>query len=186
MTDKSIHKAGLYALGVISLSIWALLLWDHFHGGVPSHHLLAKKELPKISNWWGAITVPLASYLLLNRIKKRIPFENGFTGQNSIKYIAYPFLIALIYAVTIAVSFTTGNPQISTFLFQGLFVIAIFFPIYKAEYFLGFILGLVYAFGGVLPIMISSFLAIISYLLYNFLRPVFIRIGVMAGLVKKT
>lgn len=37
-----------------------------------------------------------------------------------------------------------------------------------------------------LGIMISSFLAIISYLLYNFLRPVFIRVGVMAGLMKKT
>ncbi len=40
---------------VITLSMLVLLTWQHFHGGVPSHHILQQKDLPEISNWWGAL-----------------------------------------------------------------------------------------------------------------------------------
>lgn len=182
MREKSFRKTGLCILGIISIAVWGLLLWDHFHGGVPNHHLLAKKELPEISNWWGAIVVPLASYFLLSRIKKGVTFENDQISKSSVQHLCYPFLIALIYAVSIAIAFSTGNSQISGLLFMGIFMIALFFPIYKASYFLGFMIGLVYTFGGVLPIIIGSFLAITGYFIYHILRPVFLKIGMMAGL----
>lgn len=185
MTEKSINKTGLYILGAISISIWGLLLWDYLWMGVPSHHLLANEELPAISNWWGALTIPVASYLLLNRIKKRISFEDGSVSSAFIKRLIYPFLIALIYALSIAIAFSTGNTEISGFLFMGIFVIALFFPIYRSEYFLGFMIGLVYTFGGVLPVIIGTVLAIACYLIYHLLRPVFIKIGTLAGLTKK-
>lgn len=38
---------------VVVLCIWSLLIWQHFHGGVPSHHLLHRSDLPAVSNWWG-------------------------------------------------------------------------------------------------------------------------------------
>ncbi len=32
---------------------------EYFNGGVVSHNLLAREDLPAISNWWGLLTVPL-------------------------------------------------------------------------------------------------------------------------------
>jgi hypothetical protein len=40
---------------IVSITISSLLAWNHFHGGVPSHHILAREDLPEISNWWGGI-----------------------------------------------------------------------------------------------------------------------------------
>ena len=52
---------------IITLSILLLLTWQHFHGGVPSHHILQQKDLPEISNWWGALFLPIISWLLIRK-----------------------------------------------------------------------------------------------------------------------
>ena len=137
-----------------------------------------------MSNWWGAIFIPLAAYLSLNSIKKRINFELDVTNQSIKKQFLLPFIVAFLYAVVIAVSFSSGNAQISGVLFQALFIIALFFPIYQAAYFLGFVLGLTYTFGGVLPIIIGLFLGGISYLLFHFIRPGFKWLATKLGVLK--
>lgn len=182
MTEKLFYKLSWYFVGIITILESSLLFWDYYHGGVPSHHLLNRKDLPKISNWWGGIVLPLATYISLNSIKKRINFDPVLNKQNLKTQFLWPFIIALLYAVSIAVSFSTGNSQISGLLFPAIFVIALFFPIYKSEYFLGFIIGLTYTFGGVLPILIGLFLAIIGFLLFKFIRPIFILIGTKIGI----
>ena len=68
-------------------------------------------------------------------------------------------------------------------MFKLLFVVAIFIPIFKSEYFLGFVLGLTYTFGGALPIIIGLVLVTAFYIIYKFIRPVFIWIGTKIGLV---
>jgi hypothetical protein len=158
-------------------------MWDHFHGGVPSHHLLANKELPKISNWWGALSIPLISYLLLNSIKKRIRSADGQASIKLIKKETYSFFIAVLFAIVIAVSFTTGNTGISDLLFLGLPVIALFFPIYHPAYLLGFITGMMYTFGGVLPIVAAFIMSVICYLIYISMHPLLVKIGKMTGLI---
>ncbi len=155
-------------VGSITLLILSVLTWDFFHGGVPSHHLLANENLPEISNWWGVITLPFVSFFLLTRMKKRISGEA--TYQNLKKLFLFPFLFSLLYAILLAVSFSTGNTEISSLLFKSIPLIALFFPIYYAEYVLGFIIGLTYTFGGVLPIIIGGVMAIFSYVVYNYLR----------------
>ncbi len=50
MNKQQFAKLRLYATGFITIAIWTLLAWDHYHGGVPAHHILAKKDLPAISN----------------------------------------------------------------------------------------------------------------------------------------
>jgi hypothetical protein len=184
MRTNAFNNAVLLILGVITISIWGILLWDHFHSGVPAHHLLANKELPKISNWWGAISVPLISYLLLNRIKKRVTAVNDQVSMKLLKKEIYSFLAAILFASVIAVSFTTGNTQISDFLFLSLPVIALFSPIYRPAYLLGFSIGMMYTFGGVLPILIGCIMATICYLLFIAINPLLVRIGKWAGLLK--
>jgi hypothetical protein len=184
MTRKTFLKITLYFTTVITLTILALLFWDYFHDGVPGHNLLKRKDLPKISNWWGAISLPLATYISLKRIEKRINFNADFSNQSFIKQHLLPFLIALLYGIFIVIFSSTGNSQISYSMFLILFAVALFIPIYKSEYFLGFILGLSYTFGGALPVIIGLVLITVFYLLFKFIRPIFIFLGTKIGLVK--
>ena len=76
MNEKSFFKTRLYSTVLVTVAIWALLAWDHFHGGVPSHHILAREDLPEISNWWGGVLLPLLTWFLLYRVEKRL-VRNG-------------------------------------------------------------------------------------------------------------
>jgi hypothetical protein len=57
--------------GPILLAELACLAWEHFHGGVKSHHLFHRSDLPAISNWWGALVLPGLAWFLLGRILSR-------------------------------------------------------------------------------------------------------------------
>jgi hypothetical protein len=176
MCKRTVDRATYLILGFITISICSFLFWDHFHGGVPSHHFLANDELPKISNWWGLISVPVISYLLLNNIKTRIKSESDQIPVKFIKKECYSFLIGTIYAIMLALSFTYGYTQISSLLFLGLPAIALFFPIYHPSYLLGFLVGMMYTFGGVLPIFIGGVMSIICYFIFIIFHPILIKI----------
>ena len=185
MTQKTYKKIYLLFTLFVTIAIFGLTGWDYFHGGVPGHHLLKRKDLPEISNWWGLISIPLVTYISLKRIEKRINFETGFTNQLFFKKHILPFLIALVYGIFIVVFSSTGNSSISYSMFLILFMVALFLPIYKSEYFLGFVLGLTYSFGGALPVIIALVLATVYYILFNYVRPLFVFIGNKIGLKKK-
>lgn len=72
MSKEMFYKTQLYFTAIITIAIWSLLIWEHYHGGVPSHHILAREDLPEFSNWWGGLLLPLLSFFLLYRIKKRL------------------------------------------------------------------------------------------------------------------
>ena len=71
MSEKMFFKIRLYFTGIITLFISSLLTWNHYHGGVPSHHILAREDLPEFSNWWGMLLLPLLTWFISFRIKKR-------------------------------------------------------------------------------------------------------------------
>ena len=72
MTKELLVKIRIYFVVVVTAGIWGLLIWNHFHGGVLSHHILHQEDLPTISNWWGGLILPLLTLLLTYRIQKRI------------------------------------------------------------------------------------------------------------------
>ncbi|MFT4567067.1 MAG: hypothetical protein ACI9FN_002031 [Saprospiraceae bacterium] len=53
MNTKILQKSDWYIISIIAFVIWTVLIWDYFHGGVPSHYLLHDKDMPSIANWWG-------------------------------------------------------------------------------------------------------------------------------------
>ena len=55
----------------VTILIFALLIWQHFHGGVPSHHILHQADLPSISNWWGGLLLPVLTWVLSDKIQNR-------------------------------------------------------------------------------------------------------------------
>ncbi|MBZ9731736.1 hypothetical protein LB467_18815, partial [Salegentibacter sp. JZCK2] len=88
--------------------IFSFLFWDYFHDGVASHHILNKKELPAISNWWGGILLPVLSWVLLGRIEKRFnkQFAQKQRAGKQYRKVFRLFIIGLFCAILIAISFT--------------------------------------------------------------------------------
>jgi hypothetical protein len=175
MDKKVFFKLGCYGVLAIFLYSLSIQLWDYFHDGVPSHHFLANKNLPRVSNWWGTITLPLAFAFLFYRIQLREFTHSDAIDKKRIKDLILHFALAFLYALIIAIAFSTGNPSISSFFFFGIFALGLFFPLYKSEFCLGFILGLSYTFGGVLPLVICLVLAIICFLLITISRFVWVK-----------
>jgi hypothetical protein len=171
--EKFLFKIRLYVTGIITIGIWSLLLWNHYHGGVPSHHILAREDLPAISNWWGGFLLPLLTWFLLYRIQKRLMRNNaeGLKGSQIGLNIFYGFTVALCFGIILSAFFTFGNTDIPGYMLIGLLVLALFLPVFRAECLLGFVMGMTFTFGAVLPTIIGSLLALIGALLFLLVRP---------------
>lgn len=173
MKKNEFLKTQILLTSIVSVAIWSLLAWYYFNGGVPSHHILAREDLPEISNWWGAILLPLLTWFVLFRIQKRENLPN--TEVPNIlgipRKIWLGFLGALTLGAALSVFFTLGNEGMSGYLMLSVFLISLFFPVYRAECLLGFVIGMTFTFGAILPTVIGSILAVIGFLIHNLLRP---------------
>lgn len=169
MQQSSSLKKRIYCTILVTVFIWTLLLWDYFHGGVTSHHLLQNKDLPSFSNWWSGILLPLLTWFLLYRSQVRIAKEATSSALPS-SFIAY-FVGALLFGIVLSVFFTLGNQDVPFYMIVGLLMLALFLPIYRSECFLGFVIGMTFTFGGVLPVLIGTILVLICSIMYLALRP---------------
>ena len=169
MKPATFLKKRIYCTILVTVFIWTLLLWDHFHVGVPSHHLLQNKDLPSFSNWWGGILLPLLTWFLLYRAQVRLAKEASSSTLPS-SFVSY-FVGALLFGMVLSVFFTLGNQDVPFYMLVGLLVLAFFLPIYRAECLLGFAIGMTFTFGVVLPILIGTILVLICSVLYLALRP---------------
>ena len=52
MSEAIFFRIRVYVTATAAIAIWSWLAWNHYHGGVPRHHILADKDLPEISNLW--------------------------------------------------------------------------------------------------------------------------------------
>jgi hypothetical protein len=170
MADKAFFKTQLYLTVTVTFAVWTVLGWGYYHGGVPSHHILAKKDLPAISNYWGGILLPLLTWFLLYRIQKRIIRQSSGNTESSRypKQIVFAFAGALLFSILLSIFFTLGYPTIPGYMILGLFPLALFLPIYRAECLLGFVIGMAFTFGAVLPTGVGSILTLLCAVLYLF------------------
>ena len=137
-----------------------MILLEHFDGGVVSHHLLAREDLPKISNLWGLLTVPMLSWIVYTIILKRKNSE-----QQTNQTIKKNMLLAFIFGVSVSVLWELGLQSVLPYFMLLPFLIAFFRPVHLPEFLLGFVIGMIYTFGGVLPIIIGSVLMIICFVI---------------------
>ena len=169
MSQKYFYNLRLGVTAFVSIAIWALLAWNYYHGGVPRHHFLAREDMPSVSNWWGGILLPMLTWFLLYRIKKRMTDENSTQFPKS---VVFAFVAALLFGVLLSVFFTMRYSGLSGYMLQSVLVLSLFFPVYRAEYILGFVIGMTFTFGAVLPTIIGSVLALIGFLVYWLARKV--------------
>lgn len=138
----------------------AHLAFEHFTGGVRSHNLLNRADLPAISNWLGLLTLPLLGSLLALRVRNHsAPPRFASMPKPVIAALAG----ALLYGVALAISFELGASGLTSALFIGLFLCALALPVYRVEYVMGFVLGMTFTFGGVLPLLVATVMAVVSF-----------------------
>lgn len=154
---------------IVTLLIWMHLAWDYFHDGVPTHYLLHRQDLPGISNWWGGIAIPLLTWFLLYRIKKRHYHKDANGDPKSINKVLYGFIGALLFGILVSFFFTIGS-EVPGYMMIGLFILSFFIPLYRAEHILGFVLGMAYTFGGILPIIFGGIFSLIFSIDYLIIR----------------
>ena len=153
---------------IVTVFILGLLLLEHLQGGVVSHHLLARKDMPKISNWWGILIVPLMTWLLLTLIQKR--YIRSANNQKTVsKQEIHGFIGAFIFGVIITILFYNASELTGYFMLLT-FVLAFFWRIYRSEYYLGFILSMTYGFGGILPVLFGLILILVYMIEYRYIR----------------
>jgi hypothetical protein len=183
MDDRQLLRVRGAATALVAAAEWMFLVWQHSHGGVPSHHFLARADMPAISNWWGGLILPLMTWFLVGRIYQRVVSQAGASKR----YALIGFISALCFGVLLSLFFTLGNDQVTGAMFESLFLIALVFPIYRAEYLLGFVLGMAYTFGGVLPSIVGSVVALVTMVIHRYIRAGLLRIGGMfVGMARRT
>lgn len=183
MQSKNSIMTRIFLTSTVTVLIFGLLFWEYFHSGVPSHHILQQKDLPEISNWWGGLLLPVLTWILLGRIEKRLNKQDTFNQQNknkNVKIIGL-FLSGLIFGISIVVSFTNDYKLFLDNVLFVFLVLSLIFPLYYSEFILGFILGMTYTFGAILPTIFILIIAALGLLIYRFIRPIILRASKVFG-----
>jgi hypothetical protein len=174
MATRSTYRAAvLISLGSLLFAALHLAV-EHFDGGVRSHHVLNRADLPLISNWLGLAVLPVLGWLLGRRIRRLAPPAGK---RSPAAHIWLGLVGALLYGASLAAAFELEVSAATSGLFFALFLLAALLPIYRVEYVLGFVLGMTFTFGAVLPTLIASVFATLSFVLRFLFRWVVSRVA---------
>jgi hypothetical protein len=153
----------LGSLGLVALQ----LLWEHFHGGVVSHNLLNRADLPAISNRWGLLTLPVLAWFAVWRAEKEGRSPRAFT---------LGFLVGLLFGIGIAALFRANLHDLILYVLGAAVLFGLALPAYRLECVLGFFVGAMFVFGGVLPLLPAAPIVLVSILF---------RVVVWRGMLKR-
>jgi len=148
----------------------ALLVWELTHGGVPSHHFLDRRDMPTVSNWWMLIALPVLGWLASRSVLRRAPVDPGALAKASAAVVG-----ASLVGVALSIAFVTthGHGNASSYIFFAAILSGLVLPTYRAEYVFGFVLGMAFTFGAVLPTLAALFAGVISAIFHLLIRPAF-------------
>jgi len=172
MKTKSIVNYKLH-ITLAALVVTALfVIREHFYGGVITHHLLADPDMPGASNWWGLLTVPALAWIIVSFIARRqnnskAPEQNA-ESENA--QIVKRFLIALGLGALMSVLWEFRQEEILQYLILLPVVLAFFVRVHWPECLLGFVLGMMFAFGGILPIIVGLVLMLLTFIAHGVIR----------------
>lgn len=174
MQRQNLTKIKAPIVGVVTLLIFSFLFWEHFHGGVTSHHLLHQQDLPSISNWWSGILLPILTWFLLSRIEKRLDKNISQTKQtnNAVSTVFWLFITGLVFGILLSTSFTNEYKPFLDNVLYVIIILSFIIPVYYSEFILGFILGMTYTFGAIIPTVFILIVAVIGLVAYRLIRPI--------------
>lgn len=177
MNEKAALRWRIYLTALVLMAELAHLAWEHFHGGVVSHNILNRRDLPAISNAWGALLLPALAWFLSGLVQRRIASKSTATEMKEElpTSVIVGFLGSLSFGALLAGSFAYDFTTVTQVLFMSLFAVALLLPVYRAECLLGFVLGMTFTFGAVLPTAIGSIFVTLSAAAHLLVYPLLMR-----------
>lgn len=146
MANESHRWLPAAALGLAVLAAAAHLGWEHTHGGIRSHHLLNRADLPTISNAWGLLVLPVLGWLAGSVVARR-----AMAAPSAARTALAAFLGALAAGAALSVAFVAGSESAAGMVFLVVLLTGLVLPTYRAEYLFGFVLAMTFVFGSILP-----------------------------------
>ena len=192
MNEQQAKRIRIYLTVAVLLAEIGHLAWEHFHGGIASHHFLNRADMPAVSNGWGLLLLPAISWFLGGiALRRSIATAAAATinapgGQAEAAGLArgvfVGFFAGLLFGVSLAATFSLGYQDVTSILFFGMLLLALVFRVYRAECVLGFVLGMTFTFGAILPALVASVTAVISAVAHRVLYPLARRVWMALGL----
>jgi len=178
MSTREYSRLRVIFTALVMMAELAHLAWEYFNGGVVSHHLLARSDLPAVSNWWGLVLLPALAWFATGRVGKRMASRSSASDAASTlpMNVIVGLVAALLLGALLSFAFTQGYESMASSLFVGMFVLAVLLRVYRAECLLGFVLGMTFTFGAVLPTLIGSLIAAVSAIVHLGIRPLLARL----------
>ena len=178
MRGQKSTKIKAIIIGIVTILIFGFLFWEHFNGGITSHHLLNQKNLPSISNWWSGLLLPIFTWFLLSRIEKRLERQSSQTQytNKSIRRVFWLFLTGLIFGILLSTSFMNEYKPFLDNVLYILIALSFVIPIYYSEFILGFILGMTFTFGAIIPTIFILVMGVIGMVTHKFIRPLILKL----------
>jgi hypothetical protein len=183
MQSQELTKIKAFIVGIVTILMFSFLFWEYFHEGVTTHYILHQKDLPSISNWWGGILLPVLTWFLLSRIEKRLNKENSETEQSNkaLNKVFWIFLTGLVLGLLLSISFTYEYKPFLDNVLYIIIVLSFIIPVFYSEFILGFILGMTYTFGAIIPTVFILIIAVIGLVAYRIIRPIILSLGRRIG-----
>lgn len=148
-------RLGLVAL--VALAEAAHLGWEATHGGIVSHHLLNDPRMPALWNGWGLLVLPAIAWFASARL-----LEPSARGWRPDRRALLRLACALLAGLALSFAFATGREDAAGAVFLGVALSALVVRAYRGEYLLGFVLGMAFTFGALLPTLIGGVIAAAS------------------------
>jgi hypothetical protein len=162
MSSNTPSRLTLAALALMAEALH--LAWEALNGGIPSHHLLQRADMPAVSNAWGLLLLPALAAWAAGRLPKR-PASPRDWGP-----VALGFALPLLLGAALSLAFQLHLQALTEVVFFGLMLLALLLPAHRPESLFGFVLGMSWTFGAVLPTLIGGILAGLSWILRGVAR----------------
>ncbi|MEO6279968.1 hypothetical protein [Roseateles sp.] len=138
--------------------------WEALHGGIVSHHLMQSDALPGLSNAWGVLIVPALAAWAAGRL-----LRPGVAARNWLP-VTLGFALPLLLGAALSLAFQLKLQALTEAIFFGLLLLALLVPAHRPESLLGFVLGMSWTFGAVIPTLVGGVIAGLSWLLRGVAR----------------
>lgn len=144
----------------------AHLAWEASHGGIKSHHLLNQADLPAVSNVWGLLVLPVLGWLAAYFVRRR-----AASSAHAPNRALAAFCGSLVVALALSAAFRLELGNVTAGLFFAVLLSGVALRTYRAEYVFGFVLGMTFVFGSVLPTMAALVAGTVSVLAHVVVYP---------------
>lgn len=174
MSNEQFNKIRNTLLVAVFFLQVGLLTWEYFNGGIVTHHLLMRKDLPGFSNLWGLLILPLLVWLTGVSLKKRLSkFKSESVELDKEKRrVLIAFCAMFFVSLTQSIVFYLGFHDIAKFILLGFLLVGLLVPLYRLEYICGFVLGACITSGPAMPFVGVILFGTVSAVFHLGVKPI--------------